>query len=162
MSEENVQTPTTSTTTPSPAPPPQQQQQQHEAPRTSIRAEKIKAIQKMKNGYYSFPLEKKLQKLGNHSKCQTESCSCEGWRNAKDPNKIDLCTCGHILEMHVTHLKEKSEALLNYLLSMVVDIENISIVARNEKEEESKQYYIHIFRVLKWDFPFQFVINDFF
>lgn len=143
MSEENVQTPTTSSVVPTNVVPPQV------IPKILTRADKIRTIQKQKQDYCSFPLEKKLQKLANHSKCQTESCSCEGWRNAKDPNKIDLCSCGHILEMHVSHLREKSEMELNQLLSRVVDIETILVMARNNPHQETKQYYLVIFKVVR-------------
>lgn len=57
-----------------------------------------------------------------------------------------------ILEMHISHLRNKSEPDINRLLGMVVDVDNIYTSMNREENPDTKKVYSYLFKV-------NFVVN---
>lgn len=65
-------------------------------------------------------------------------------------NLEDCCrSCGHALGHHVSHLQNVTEDELNYLLSMVVDVENLFMCVHKEEDPGNKQVYFYLFKLLR-------------
>lgn len=52
-------------------------------------------------------------------------------------------------EQHVSHLRPASDAELNRLLGMVVDVENIYMSMQKEEDPDTKRVYIYLFKLLR-------------
>lgn len=99
-----------------------------------------------------------LQFKGNNVQC-----TCKGWKNpnpqrAADqsnttPLQISLITncraCQHPVSDHVSHLDNETEDDINYLLSMVVDVENLFMCVHKETDSDNKQVYFYLFKLLR-------------
>ncbi|CAH1972641.1 unnamed protein product [Acanthoscelides obtectus] len=113
----------------------------------------LEKIQIKKQTVLSYPLNKKLSKLAVYSRCQAEKCDCIGWKRTdnsmQNPTFTDFCRCEHTLEMHVSHLKQKSEEELNRLLVMVVDVDNMYTAMTKQENIETKRLYLYLFRLLR-------------
>uniref|UniRef100_V5GCN7 Histone acetyltransferase KAT2A n=1 Tax=Anoplophora glabripennis TaxID=217634 RepID=V5GCN7_ANOGL len=103
----------------------------------------LQKIQQKKQAVLAFPYNKKLLKLAIYSKCQGEKCDCVGWKKIdstlQNPTFTDPCRCEHILENHISHLKDKPEDELNRLLGMVVDVDNLYTAMNWEENPETKK-----------------------
>ncbi|KAK9754405.1 Acetyltransferase (GNAT) family [Popillia japonica] len=110
-------------------------------------------IQQRKQAVLSFPYVKKLLKLAIYSKCQAERCDCMGWKKVdnalQNPTFNDPCRCEHVLEMHISHLHNKSEQDINKLLGMMVDVENMYTAMNREENEDTKKVYSYLFKLLR-------------
>lgn len=53
----------------------------------------------------------------------------------------------YILEMHISHLRNKSETDINRLLGMVVDVDNIYTCMNREENPDTKKVYSYLFQV---------------
>ncbi|CAH1117979.1 unnamed protein product [Phaedon cochleariae] len=121
------------------------------------RLNNLQRIQQKKQAVLAFPYNKKLLKLAVYSKCQldfqAEKCDCIGWKRVDstqpNPTFTDPCRCEHLLEMHISHLKDKPEQELNRLLSMVVDVDNMYTAMSREENPETKRVYLYLFRLLR-------------
>ena len=61
-----------------------------------------------------------------------------------------LCrTCQHSIPDHVSHLDSESEDQINFLLSMVVDVENLFMCVHKEPDADNKQVYFYLFKLLR-------------
>ncbi|XP_044266959.1 histone acetyltransferase KAT2A isoform X2 [Tribolium madens] len=113
----------------------------------------LQRIQQKKQAVLAFPYNKKLLKLAIYSKCQSENCICTGWKktdpNMQEPTFTDPCRCEHPLEMHISHLRNKTEEELNRLLRMVVDIDNMGTAMSREENTETKKVYTYLFHLLR-------------
>ncbi|XP_015930997.1 histone acetyltransferase KAT2A isoform X2 [Parasteatoda tepidariorum] len=110
-------------------------------------------IQEVKNKYHYSSLEKKLEKLALYSFCNTQDCSCKGWRpsetymfrdeeaNMKSPCKV----CSHTLEDHICHLNKCSTSAINNLLSVVIDLECIYTMLERKKGDDTT---LHVYQVV--------------
>eukprot|EP00794_Sanderia_malayensis_P003814 gene3814-4343_t len=119
-------------------------------PAELTRPSNIQRILQKKAQVKAYPRLKKLEKLGVYSSCKAdESCRCNGWKNPNPPpqpgtkvditqpfaNLDDCCrSCAHALGHHVSHLQNVTEDELNYLLSMVVDVENLFMCVHKEED----------------------------
>ncbi|XP_018562120.1 histone acetyltransferase KAT2A isoform X2 [Anoplophora glabripennis] len=113
----------------------------------------LQKIQQKKQAVLAFPYNKKLLKLAIYSKCQGEKCDCVGWKKIdstlQNPTFTDPCRCEHILENHISHLKDKPEDELNRLLGMVVDVDNLYTAMNWEENPETKKVYLYLFKLLR-------------
>lgn len=50
---------------------------------------------------------------------------------------------------HVLHLENESDEEVNYLLSMVVDVENLFMCVHKEVDMDNKQVYFYLFKLLR-------------
>ncbi|XP_030766635.1 histone acetyltransferase KAT2A [Sitophilus oryzae] len=117
------------------------------------RLNKLKNIQEKKQQILSFTLPKKLQKLAVYSKCQGAGCECIGWKR-KEKSDMPItseepCKCDHTLESHILHLIPKRSETINWLLSMVVDIDNMYAAMCSEENTDTKKVYLYLFKLLK-------------
>lgn len=61
-----------------------------------------------------------------------------------------LCrTCEHSIPDHVSHLETEPEEQINFLLSMVVDVENLFMCVQKEPDADNKQVYFYLFKLLR-------------
>ncbi|CAH3176191.1 unnamed protein product, partial [Porites lobata] len=112
----------------------------------------------------TYPVRKKLEKLGVYSSCKAEeSCKCNGWKNPNPPptpsrvdlsqplaNLTDPChSCSHTLGAHISHLHDIPEDELNRLLCMLIDVENLFMCVHKEEDADTKQVYFYLFRLLR-------------
>ncbi|XP_065053694.1 histone acetyltransferase KAT2A-like isoform X1 [Rhopilema esculentum] len=134
-------------------------------PSELTRPSNIQRILQKKAQVKAYPRLKKLEKLGVYSSCKAdESCNCNGWKNPNPPpqpgTKVDITqpfakledccrSCSHALGHHVSHLQNVSEDELNYLLSMVVDVENLFMCVHKEEDPGNKQVYFYLFKLLR-------------
>eukprot|EP00794_Sanderia_malayensis_P003817 gene3817-4348_t len=134
-------------------------------PAELTRPSNIQRILQKKAQVKAYPRLKKLEKLGVYSSCKAdESCRCNGWKNPNPPpqpgtkvditqpfaNLDDCCrSCAHALGHHVSHLQNVTEDELNYLLSMVVDVENLFMCVHKEEDPGNKQVYFYLFKLLR-------------
>lgn len=51
------------------------------------------------------------------------------------------------LEIHISHLRTKTEQEINKLLGMVVDVDNIYTSMNREENMETKKVYSYLFKV---------------
>ena len=62
----------------------------------------------------------------------------------------DPCrTCSHSLSSHVTHLNNAGEEELDRLLGIVVDVENLFMCVHKEEDNDTKQVYFYLFKLLR-------------
>jgi len=132
----------------------------------------IQRIAQKKSQVYNYPLQKKLTRLAAYCPCKsTSTCKCNGWKNPQSSssgaankteptseqnsedassNLSNACrTCSHSISDHVTHLRDVSEEDLRFLLSMVVDVENLLMCVHREEDIENKQVYFYLFKLLR-------------
>lgn len=127
-------------------------------PDQASRQNNLQRIQQRKQQVFNLPQVKKLLKLANYSACQIDECKCNGWKNiqtqAKSPKNeaqfTDPCrSCNHPLENHVSHLVSQSDAMINKLLGMVVDVDNIFMGMHREEDPDTKKVYYFLFKLLR-------------
>ncbi|RWS30538.1 histone acetyltransferase KAT2B-like protein [Leptotrombidium deliense] len=106
---------------------------------------------------------KKLEKLASYSACKVgPECRCQGWKNpnSQPGQRVDASetgiaqsdpcrSCGHPLSAHVAHLVNVTEEELNRLLGMVVDVENLFMCVHVEEDNDTKQVYFYLFKLLR-------------
>ncbi|CAH3176186.1 unnamed protein product [Porites lobata] len=124
----------------------------------------LQRIAQRKAQIKTYPVRKKLEKLGVYSSCKAEeSCKCNGWKNPNPPptpsrvdlsqplaNLTDPCrSCSHTLGAHISHLHDIPEDELNRLLCMVIDVENLFMCVHKEEDADTKQVYFYLFRLLR-------------
>ncbi|XP_057293322.1 histone acetyltransferase KAT2A-like [Hydractinia symbiolongicarpus] len=120
----------------------------------------IQRITQKKNQVKAYPRQKKLEKLAVYSSCKFDSlCTCNGWKNPTPQKRADaqvnipLSTncrnCQHSIDNHVSHLTDESDDEVNYLLSMVVDVENLFMCVHKEPDADNKQVYFYLFKLLR-------------
>lgn len=124
----------------------------------------LQRIAQRKAQIKTYPIRKKLEKLGVYSSCKAEdSCKCNGWKNPNPPptptrvdlsqplaNQTDPCrSCGHTLGAHISHLHDIPEDELNRLLCMVIDVENLFMCVHKEEDADTKQVYFYLFKILR-------------
>ncbi|XP_035216134.1 histone acetyltransferase KAT2A-like isoform X2 [Stegodyphus dumicola] len=131
--------------------------------RDSVKKSLKEQIAEKKQKWKQWPRNKKFAKLSSFSACRAEkSCSCTRWKNLNSneasfhydasESGVDLsclCLCQHPLSDHISHLKNFSDDDLNGLLGRVVDIENLTMLLRNEEDTDTKQIYFTLSKVLK-------------
>ena len=66
-----------------------------------------------------------------------------------EPTLRNCRTCFHPIDDHFSHLVNQAEDEINYLLSMVVDIENLFMCVHKESDLDNKQVYFHLFKLLR-------------
>lgn len=89
-------------------------------------------------------------------------CNCNGWKNPNPQRtseannigtQVNLSTscraCQHPVSDHVSHLDNETEEEVNYLLSMVVDVENLFMCVHKETDNDNKQVYFYLFKLLR-------------
>lgn len=124
------------------------------------RLNNLQRIQQRKEQVYNWPQMKKLLKMATYSACQSEGCTCTGWKTAqqltKSPkndlqqNFSDPCrSCTHSLETHMSHLTSVAEEELNKLLGMVIDVDNIFMGLHREEDPDTKKVYYYLFKLLR-------------
>ncbi|XP_047136473.1 histone acetyltransferase KAT2A isoform X2 [Hydra vulgaris] len=123
----------------------------------------IQRITQKKAQVKAYPKNIKLEKLAVYSSCKAavDACSCSGWKNPNPTKSIEQqqqqhglwtteCrTCKHLLSDHVSHLQEETEEQMNFLMSMVVDIENLFMCVHKETDSDNKQVYFYLFKLLR-------------
>ena len=65
-------------------------------------------------------------------------------------NPLDPCdSCNHSMTDHIKHLQGKGLPVteLNRLLSIVMDVENLSMCVRREEDFDVKQIYFYLYKV---------------
>ncbi|KAG1653006.1 Histone acetyltransferase KAT2A [Nymphon striatum] len=131
----------------------------------SSRQSNLIRIAQKKRQVKTWPRSKKLEKLAIYSSCKAEEeCKCNGWKNPNPPpdpaqagdasqplaTLSDPCrSCQHKLGDHVSHLDDADEKELDTLLGIVVDIENLFLCVSKEEDNDTKQVYFHLFRLLR-------------
>ena len=128
------------------------------------RQSNLQRIQQRKQSVREWPKDKKLEKLAIYSSCkEDESCKCNGWKNPNPPpnpprpdapqptsSPSDPCrTCGHALSSHVSHLNNAADEELDRLLGIVVDVENLFMCVHKEEDQDTKQVYFYLFKLLR-------------
>ena len=128
------------------------------------RQSNLQRIQQRKQSVREWPKDKKMEKLAIYSSCkEDESCKCNGWKNPNPPpnpprpdapqptsSPSDPCrTCGHALSSHVSHLSNAAEDELDRLLGIVVDVENLFMCVHKEEDQDTKQVYFYLFKLLR-------------
>ena len=91
----------------------------------------------------------------NYNKSNTESwfslfpyCRPDAPQPASSPS--DPCrTCKHPLSSHVSHLNNAGEDELDRLLGIVVDVENLFMCVHKEEDNDTKQVYFYLFKLLR-------------
>ncbi|ERL93579.1 hypothetical protein D910_10867 [Dendroctonus ponderosae] len=115
----------------------------------------LQNIRQKKQQLLLLPMSKKLQRLAMYSKCQEQNCDCIGWKrpvkteNPPAPEFDDPCRCGHLLELHVSHLRAKPEETINWLLGMASDVDMVQAAMSKQKNPETRKVYLYIFTVLR-------------
>ena len=86
---------------------------------------------------------------------------CNGWKNPNSQKLGDATalppltlatqcrTCQHPMSDHVSHLNNESDDDINYMLSMVVDVENLFMCVQKEVDADNKQVYFYLFKLLR-------------
>ncbi|XP_064613968.1 histone acetyltransferase KAT2A-like [Liolophura sinensis] len=127
------------------------------------RPNNLQRIAQKKTQVRKYPRNKKLEKLAVYSSCKSDGCKCNGWKNPNpppNPPQVDLSqplasltdpcrSCGHTLGAHVSHLENEAEEELNWLLKIVVDVENLFMCVHKEEDPETKQVYFCLFKLLR-------------
>jgi len=128
------------------------------------RQSNLQRIQQRKQSVREWPRDKKMEKLAIYSSCkEDESCKCNGWKNPNPPpnpprpdapqptsSPSDPCrTCNHPLSSHVSHLSSAGEEELDRLLGIVVDVENLFMCVHKEEDQDTKQVYFYLFKLLR-------------
>lgn len=131
----------------------QMQLNANKPPEQASRQTNLQRIQQRKQTVLSFPYNRKLLKLAIYSKCQCDKCDCIGWKKTENALPTtsfnDPCRCDHSLETHISHLRNKSEADINRLLGMVVDVDNIYTSLNREENLDTKKVYSYLFKLLR-------------
>ncbi|CAG9767684.1 unnamed protein product [Ceutorhynchus assimilis] len=124
----------------------------------------LQIIKQKKKEQLLYPLNGKLQRLAVYSKCQSANCECIGWKlpndrkseyplSSKGDSRVrgfdDICKCEHTLEMHISHLRSKSEETINWLLGMVVDVDNMYTAMSRQVNPETRKVYLYFFKILR-------------
>ncbi|XP_066149368.1 histone acetyltransferase KAT2A [Euwallacea fornicatus] len=115
----------------------------------------LQKIRQKKQQILLLPMSRKLQKLAVYSKCQGSSCDCIGWKRPErsevpfSPGFEDRCKCEHTLESHISHLRAKTEETINWLLGMVVDVDNMYTAMSRQENPETKKVYLYFYKVLR-------------
>ncbi|KAJ8950083.1 hypothetical protein NQ318_017808 [Aromia moschata] len=148
MSEQRSETINTSSTSTAEHPNQEQQTEQYASHLSTLQK-----IQQKKQAVLAFPFIKKLLKLAVYSKCQADKCDCIGWKKTDsslvNPTFTDPCRCEHLLETHISHLKEKPEQEINRILGMAVDVDNMYVPMNREENPETKRVYLYLFKLLR-------------
>ncbi len=131
------------------------------------RKSNLQRIQQRKAAIRQWPKEKKIEKLAIYSSCKPdngEECKCNGFKNpnpAPNPPRPDAPTptadfkdvcraCPHPLSAHAKHLETSlDEDQLNTLLGIVVDVENLYMCVHKEEDQDTKQVYFYLFKLLR-------------
>lgn len=50
-------------------------------------------------------------------------------------------------ETHITHLRSKNEETINWLLGMVVDVDNMYTAMSRQENPETKKVYLYFYKV---------------
>ncbi|KAL1501403.1 hypothetical protein ABEB36_006727 [Hypothenemus hampei] len=116
----------------------------------------LQIIRQKKQQILHLPMSRKLQRLAVYSKCQYPTCDCIGWKRPERldppipaPTFEDKCKCDHILEQHISHLRAKNEEIINWLLGMVVDIDNMYLAMCRQDNQDTKKVYLHLYKLLR-------------
>jgi len=143
-------------------------QSQIQTPSELSRPTNIQRIAQKKQHMTSFPKNKKIEKLAVYSSCKVEHCNCNGWKNPSAPQSVkssvdngvhtevtpivtstECRNCAHSMNAHISHLQNLPEEEINYLLSMVVDVENLFMCVQRETDMDNKQVYFYLFKLLR-------------
>ena len=128
------------------------------------RQSNLQRIQQRKQSVREWPKDKKMEKLAIYSSCkEDENCKCNGWKNPNPPpnpprpdapqptsSPSDPCrACQHPLSSHVSHLNNAADEELDRLLGIVVDVENLFMCVHKEEDQDTKQVYFYLFKLLR-------------
>lgn len=134
-------------------------QQQTSLQRVSLKKQQIK----------QWPKLKKLEKLALYSSCKFKSdddqqCKCVGFKLSQDktPSSTSDSTssnciqsnlacknCTHSFDSHTVTLQNLDENEINRLLSLVVDVENLYMCVHLEEDNDTKQVYFYLYKLLR-------------
>ncbi|XP_076270136.1 gcn5 acetyltransferase isoform X2 [Rhynchophorus ferrugineus] len=127
--------------------------QQDEKKQYTSRLSNLQKIRQKKQQIPLIPLTRKLQKLAIYSKCQELGCECIGWKRVEKSDMPmsfeETCKCDHTLETHISHLRVKSDDTINWLLGMVVDVDNMYTAICREENPDTKKVYMYLFKLLR-------------
>ncbi|XP_076804539.1 histone acetyltransferase KAT2A-like [Clavelina lepadiformis] len=132
-------------------------------PSELARPANLQRIHQRKTQVKNYPYPKKLEKIGSYSSCKDDGCKCNGWKSSGAPNADqkndgpgsssllqDLCRgCNHPLQGHVKHVESMNSEEMNQLLSMIVDVENLVLCVQKEEDNDTKQVYFYLYRLLR-------------
>ena len=134
-------------------------QQQTSLQRVSLKKQQIK----------QWPKVKKLEKLALYSACkfeltdddgQQQLCKCVGFKhndkerttateNGSVPSNLPCKNCSHPFESHTASLQNLDDTEINRLLSLVIDIENLFMCVHLEEDQDTKQVYFYLYKLLR-------------
>ena len=136
-------------------------QQQTSLQRVSLKKQQIK----------QWPKVKKLEKLAIYSACkfeladdeagQQQLCKCVGFKhndkerttavteNGSVPASLPCKNCSHPFESHTASLQNLDDNEINRLLSLVIDIENLYMCVHLEEDQDTKQVYFYLYKLLR-------------
>ena len=86
---------------------------------------------------------------------QSNRCKCFGWKNpnpttTSSVNGNKSCkNCSHPLADHYEHIKDKAIEEIDVLLNIVGDLENLFMIVNAEEDQDTKQVYFHLFKLLR-------------
>ncbi|XP_050309764.1 histone acetyltransferase KAT2A [Anthonomus grandis grandis] len=116
----------------------------------------LQRIRLKKQQIMKIPLSGKLQRLSVYSKCQVAGCECIGWKRPEKsevplpaPAFEDPCKCEHSLEHHVSHLRSMPSDTINWLLSMMIDVDILYSAMQRQENPENKKVYLYFYKLLR-------------
>jgi len=113
---------------------------------------------------------KKLEKLALYSSCKfktddEQQCKCVGFKNSQEKASSSSSTdsstlvgiqansscknCSHSFDLHIVSLEKLDDDEINRLLSLVVDVENLLMCVHLEEDNDTKQVYFYLYKLLR-------------